>query len=53
MAVDMENKKLELKIPEKVSDHQYVIQGIGKHEMTILVIQFLAAIGLLLICAIF
>ena len=52
MAVDMENKKLELKIPEKVSDHQYVIQGIGKHEMTILVIQFLAAIGLLLICAI-
>ena len=38
---------------EKVSDHQYVIQGIGKHEMTILVIQFLAAIGLLLICAIF
>lgn len=51
--MDMENKKLELKIPEKVSDHQYVIQGIGKHEMTILVIQFLAAIGLLLICAIF
>ena len=48
MAVDMENKKLELKIPEKVSDHQYVIQGIGKHEMTILVIQLL-----LLICAIF
>ena len=48
--MDMENKKLELKIPEKVSDHQYVIQGIGKHEM---VIQFLAAIGLLLICAIF
>ena len=44
--MDMENKKLELKIPEKVSDHQYVIQGIGKHEMTILVIQFLAAIGL-------
>lgn len=51
--MDMENKKLELKIPEKVSDHQYVIQGIGKHEMTILVIQFLVAIGLLLICAIF
>ena len=49
----MENKTLELKIPEKVSDHQYVIQGIGKQEMTILIIQFLGAIGLLLICAIF
>ena len=33
--MDMENKKLELKIPEKVSDHQYVIQGIGKHEIYI------------------
>ncbi len=41
----MENKTLELKIPEKVSDHQYVIQGIGKQEMTILIIQFLGAIG--------
>lgn len=48
----MENKKLELKIPEKVSDHQYVIQGIGKQEMTILLIQFLAAIGLIIVCAI-
>ena len=28
----MENKTLELKIPEKVSDHQYVIQGIGKQQ---------------------
>ena len=50
--MDMENKKLELKIPEKVSDHQYVIQGIGKHEMTILIIQFLGAIGLIIVCAI-
>lgn len=48
----MENKTLELKIPEKVSDHQYVIQGIGKQEMTILIIQFLGAIGLIIVCAI-
>ena len=48
----MENKTLGLKIPEKVSDHQYVIQGIGKQEMTILIIQFLGAIGLIIVCAI-
>ena len=50
--LSMENKTLELKIPEKVSDHQYVIQGIGKQEMTILIIQFLGAIGLIIVCAI-
>lgn len=36
MAVDMENKKLELKIPEKVSDHQYVIQGMQNKAIGIL-----------------
>lgn len=42
--------ELDLKIPDKVSDHQYVIQGIGKTELTILSVVLLVSIGIVITC---